>query len=161
MAIQWKYLLLVLTVLVFTSCNSGNADETNQKVDESVYDAKEIVEYGNATTYLDAYLYVNDQPITSGNDFIGIVKLYSIENTMPDGNISDLTLYLLQEDHILWHSEETNDVAEIISENCLEIIFRNGPSDLRFETVNVVLAFTFDGEKVQIMQKSLYIDSVQ
>lgn len=153
---MWKVILL-LSVFFISACDS----DKNSEVDSSIFTASEQVEYNGLTTYLDSYLYINDMPLTSGNDFIGILKLYSIENSLPNKNISNVKLYVLQENNILWQSEETNEINENLAENYLEIIFRDGPSNtLRFKTVNIVLEFIFEGEKIQVMQKTLYIDSV-
>jgi hypothetical protein len=157
MAVKWRFVFILLSFFIFTACD----DNKSEKVDESIYTASEQVEYDGVTTYLDSYLYVNDMPLTSGNDFIAILKLYSIENSLPNDNISNVKLYILQENNILWQSKETNEITKNTTENYLEIIFRDGPSDdLRFKTVNIVLEFVFEGEKIQIMQKTLYIDSV-
>jgi hypothetical protein len=150
---------------MFISCNgedNSSSEVTNQQIDESVYQSQELVEYGGATAYLDSYLYVNDQPSIVGTlrEFVGVIKLYTIENTMPDTNISNVRLYVLENNTVLWMSEESTEISENSGENSVEIVFREGPEDLRYKLVDVVLEFVFNGETIRISQKSLYVKSV-
>jgi hypothetical protein len=162
---KFKNSILVICALMFISCNGeddSSSEVTNQQIDASVYQSQELVEYGGATAYLDSHLYVNDQPSIAENlrEFIGVLTLYTIENTMPDTNISNVRLYVLENNTVLWMSEESTEISENSGDNSVEIVFREGPQDLRYKLVDVVLEFVFNGETIRISQKSLYVKSV-
>jgi len=157
--------ILIMIAWMFISCNSeenSTNEATNQQTDASVFQAVELVEYGGTTAYLDSYLYVNDQPSVVGTlrEFIGVIKLYTIENTMPDTNISQVRLYVFEDNSVVWVSEESIEISENSVDNSVGIVFREGPEDLRYKLVNVVLEFVFNGETIRIMQKNLYVNSV-
>lgn len=162
---KFKNSILIICALIFISCNgedNSSSDVTNQQIDASVDQSKDLVAYGRVTAYLDSDLYVNDQPSIVGTlrEFIGVIRLYTIENTMPDTNISHVRLYVLENNTVLWISPESTEISENSFDNSVKIVFREGPEDLRYKLVDVVLEFVFNGEIIRISQKSLYVKSV-
>ncbi len=156
MKIIYKYFLVGLSILFLLSCLSCS----DENIDRSFFLAKEQTQYSGLTIYLDSSLVVDNMPDITGNDLVAGLKLYSLEGMIPNINITKVKLYVLQEAELLWESPYTESVEENIPGNYVYIVFSNGPSDLRYKTVDVVLEFDFEGQQIRVMQKSVYISTV-
>jgi len=155
------YIFILAIIFTISGCNeSDNTSRIN-----SLNKASEQTQFGELTAYLESYLYVNDMPKgippgtpleTLNKDFIAVVKINSIEDIKPDNNISNIYLYILQQDTIIWKSALTDEINES-NDKAIEITFRDGPSNLREQTVDIVITFNYLGEEIMIKQKQLYI----
>ena len=162
---------IIFMVLFFVGFNSGDNEGSETSVDFVVGDVSVQAMYGGLTVYLESYLYVNDSGLVVSLDddpdeiqrrdeerFIALAKIHSLEGDVPSKDITGVKIYIFKDEEMLWESGPDEPIR--VSPNMLTIVFRNGPSSLRFEVVDVVIEFLFDDKMIRLKEEGVYIFTV-
>lgn len=163
--IRCIFLLFFFSSFLTACVYDSQPDYSNDELDlESL---EQYVEYDGLSIYIGGYLYVNDIPKAipdnkplDNNGLIAIISIKAVERAMPNYNISNSRLYLVQKGTVLWESP-VNIKPEIRTRDSnLEVIFRGGPSTLRNQMVDTVLEFENQGEQYRVMAKSRHVSVI-
>ena len=131
--------------------------------DNITYDFKlysPTAEYDGLTVYLNTFLNVlnaNGPDPTDG--FSVVIKIQSLEDIVPNTNITDIEISIMQDINVLWTASPDSAITEFLNTNALLVTFSGGPSSILYENyVDVSFKFKFEGNELVILQKEIPVN---
>ena len=117
-------------------------------------------EYDGLTVYLNTFLNVlranGPDPV---DGFSAVVKIQSLEDIIPNINITDVEISIMRDNTVLWVANPDAVISEFTSENALLVTFSGGPSSILSGIyVDVSFKFKFEGIVSNIVQKEMPVN---
>jgi len=117
-------------------------------------------EYDGLTIYLNTYLNAlraNGPDPTDG--FSAIIKIQSLEDIIPNINITDIEISIMKDNNALWTANPDSAITEFPNNNALLVTFSGGPGSILFENyVDVNFKFKFEGNELSIIQEEIPVN---